>query len=244
VVQRPEPPVAGGERADRVVQVGHAEVRPERRADVQLGVADLPQQVVAHPHLAGRPDEQVRVGHAGRVQVVRDHRLVDLLRPQPAVPHVPGDRPHGVDDLRPAAVVQGQHERQPGVVLRLVQRPLHLAEDRVGQVVEPADLPEPDVVRHHRGPLAPQVLDVHLHEERDLVDRPLPVLEAERVEREVVRPADLPPQAGALGDDLADGLGPLLVPADPVQPAADGPPAVPVHDHRDVPGDLVRRQVR
>src|SRR5687767_11541283 len=53
VIQGAEPPVAGGKAADRAVQVADAEVRPEHVAHVQLGVADLPEQVVADAHLPG-----------------------------------------------------------------------------------------------------------------------------------------------------------------------------------------------
>ena len=49
--------------------------------------------------------------------------------------------------------------------------------DKVEALDVPPDLAKADVVFHHRRPLAAQVIDVHLHQERDLAGRPLPVLQ-------------------------------------------------------------------
>ena len=66
----------------------------------------------------------------------------------------------------------------------------------------------------------------------------------EGIEREEIRPAVVLAQPGALGDDVADGAGALLVPADALQPAPHGPAAVAVHDDRDVPGEPLARRGR
>src|SRR5207244_451596 len=55
-VQSPEPPVPPREFLERGVQIRHAEVRPQHRAHDQLRVTDLPEEIVAHPHLPGRPN--------------------------------------------------------------------------------------------------------------------------------------------------------------------------------------------
>ena len=148
----------------------YAEVGPEDVADEQLGVADLPEEIVADAHLAGGADEQVGVGHAGGVEVVGDRLFVDVARGGAA-----SRRPsraivaHGVGDFGPAAVVEREHERQAVVVSGFFERDVHFFEHRVGEIFQPADLAEADVVLHHRRPFLLQVLDVHLHEERDFV---------------------------------------------------------------------------
>src|SRR5262249_62345077 len=56
-----EPPLAGGVIAQGLVEQLRREVRPVDGGNPQLGVRDLPEQVVAHAHLAGRADQKVRV---------------------------------------------------------------------------------------------------------------------------------------------------------------------------------------
>jgi len=63
-----EPSLPAGVVAQGGVENVGRKVRPADRRHPQLGVRDLPEQVVAHSHLAGRADQQVRVGHAGRVE--------------------------------------------------------------------------------------------------------------------------------------------------------------------------------
>ncbi len=105
----------------------------------QFGVADLPQQEVADPHLAGGADQQIGIGHAGRVEVVRDARFVDVFRRKLAPPNLFGDPADGVGHLRPAAVVDRQAE--PGARVRRAHRDrlVHLAEHGVGDAVAAAD---------------------------------------------------------------------------------------------------------
>src|ERR1044072_4083721 len=59
------PAVGRGEGFDGAMKAGFGAVRPEDIANVKLGVADLPEEIIADAHLAGGADEQVGVGHAG-----------------------------------------------------------------------------------------------------------------------------------------------------------------------------------
>ena len=54
---------------DRLVQIFTPKSGQSTSLTIQLGVADLPEQIVADAHLAGGADEQIRVGHAGGVEV-------------------------------------------------------------------------------------------------------------------------------------------------------------------------------
>ena len=83
-----------------------AEVGPQNVTDVDLRVADLPEQEVAEAALVGRADEQVRIGQAGGVQRTGDDPLVDVVRLDPTLQHSRRDSPDGVDQLNfDAAVV-------------------------------------------------------------------------------------------------------------------------------------------
>src|SRR5688500_11132532 len=82
-------------REHGVEQVTPPEVGPQRVGDVDLGVGNLPQQVVAHAHFTARADHQVRVGLPGGVEKAREAGLVEVLGP-----HAGCDgAPCGVDDL-------------------------------------------------------------------------------------------------------------------------------------------------
>src|SRR4051812_46692403 len=72
MIQRAKSPIPRRERSDRLVQMLFAKIRPERVTDIQLSVADLPEEIVADAHLAGGADEQIRIGHAGGVEVFGD----------------------------------------------------------------------------------------------------------------------------------------------------------------------------
>src|SRR5216684_3670642 len=82
------------------------EVGPERVDEHEFGVRRLPQKEVREAELARGPDHEIRVGHLGRVEVLREERLVDLLRVDSAL----GDAPCSLDELCAAAVVEGDPE--------------------------------------------------------------------------------------------------------------------------------------
>ena len=83
-----------------------AEVGPERVGEHELGVRRLPEHEVRDPPLTGGADQQVDVRQLGRIEPRGDRVLVDVRR-RDAV----GDQPaRGVDELVPAAVVEGDPE--------------------------------------------------------------------------------------------------------------------------------------
>src|SRR5947208_4052668 len=101
---------AAGVVVEGVTELILAKVGPERVYEDELRVGELPQEEVGDPQLAGGADEQIGVGHLGRVQIRRERLLVDLA--------AACDRAiRGVDELRAAPVVEGDPEVQPTVVL-------------------------------------------------------------------------------------------------------------------------------
>jgi hypothetical protein len=93
---------------------------------VELGVGDLPEQEVGDPELVGGPDEQVDVGHVGRVQVPGDGPLVDAAGAA-ALADLGRQGLDGPGELVAAAVVQGHGQGHAGVaggqVLGLLDAP-------------------------------------------------------------------------------------------------------------------------
>src|SRR5664280_46032 len=57
------PALALLELGERLEEVPGPEIGPEHGRHVDLGVRDLPEQVVRDAHLAARADEEIRVGH-------------------------------------------------------------------------------------------------------------------------------------------------------------------------------------
>ena len=120
------------------------EIGPEDGRDPDLRVGDLPEQEIGDPHLAARPDEQVGVREAtpciGRRANASSVRVIGIGR------SVPEDRLYGVDDLRPAAVVQGKGDRHPAVIPRPGLHPLELAQDGPRNPALLPDDHQPEVV--------------------------------------------------------------------------------------------------
>ena len=139
----PEAALTAGELEQRGVERVRAEVRPQRVAEVELGVGGLPDQEVGQALLAAGPDDEVRVGQAGRVQGRADRALVDLVGRDAAR----GESPERVDELGPAGVVEGDVEQQPLAAGGRVERLADRRPGRVGQLVEPAEQPDPDALR-------------------------------------------------------------------------------------------------
>ena len=114
-----EAAVPRGVRAQRAEEVHPAERGPVGVAEVELGVGALPQQEAAQALLPRGPDHQVRVGLAGRVQVLGDvldvedlGQLLDGGPPGGVVLEQGADR---VRDLPPPAVADRHVDQQaPG----------------------------------------------------------------------------------------------------------------------------------
>ena len=77
------------------------------------------------------------------------------------------------------------------------------------------------------------------HQELELAGRPLPVLDREAIERQL-----LEPEAASLLDDRAHALDAAAVSDDPGQTTPLRPPPVAIHDDGDVPGKLLGFQPR
>src|SRR3954453_16291504 len=89
--------------AHRLEQVLPAEVGPQDLGEDELAVRRLPQQEVRDARLTRRANDDVGVGHRRLVEVLVDQLLVDLVGADARPP----DGLHGIDDLGPPAVVEG-----------------------------------------------------------------------------------------------------------------------------------------
>src|SRR5512143_4167194 len=82
VFQRSDLPVAPvplTEGFERLAVFFFAKIRPTGLSDIPLGISGLPDEEIAHAQLAGGTDDQVRVGDAGRKQVMADQLGGDVL---------------------------------------------------------------------------------------------------------------------------------------------------------------------
>ena len=95
-------------------------------------------------------------------------------------------------------------------------------------VLTPDDL-ELDVVHEQVVELEPQIPLEQTHQNGALGGRALPVLDGERVERQHVET-----EAGGGLHDVAHGIDSSAVAIDTRQMPLSGPPAVPIHDHRNM----------
>jgi hypothetical protein len=212
-----------------------AEVGPEHVGEVQLGVGQLPEQVVGQAVLPRGADQEVRVGHVGQVEVAGQCLLVDPGGVQAPPGDVDGQGPGGVDQLGPSAVVEGDDERHlpvpPGELHGFVHPALHPGRD---PPAPPAGEADPHAPLVELVSAAQEQVLVEVHEVPDLVQRPAPVLGGEGIGGEVLH-AHLERAFHGVEERLLPGG----VAIGALEALALGPPPVAVHDHRDVTGDTV-----
>src|SRR5215471_7693832 len=215
---------------DRLEQVVAPEVRPQDVGEHQLGVGELPEEIVRDPELPRGPHEQVGVGHVRRVQASSDGAFADLVRVEPSRRHLVADDAGGVDQLGPPAVVEREREGHGAVAASELFRVGDLAAQPARDPsAPPADESHPDAtVVELVAPAEQQVL-VEVHEIPHLVDRSAPVLRRERVDRH-----PLEPDVESAFDGVEQGLLTGSMAFGPLQPALLGPAAIAVHDDGNV----------
>src|SRR3990172_826045 len=69
---RAEPPVAGCEIAQCLLELRPAEIRPQHLGEIELRIRRLPQQEVGETPLSGGPDHKVWVTHQRRIEMSGD----------------------------------------------------------------------------------------------------------------------------------------------------------------------------
>ena len=196
-------------------------VGPQRVGHPDLRVRDLPQQEVAHPHLAAGANQQIGIGLSGRVQELREAPLIEVRRMDGVLDGPPRRR----DDLRPPAVVDGDVEQHAAVAASAFLPDVELAPDVGRQLVRASDDPEPDVVVEQRLQLEPHVLLEQRHQQRHLGGGPLPVLDRESIEGQNPNP-----QPGGRLHHVPDRIDTRPMALHPGQMPLGRPPAVAVHD--------------
>src|SRR3954454_11633702 len=99
-------------------KVDLAQIGPEGLDEVELAVSALPEHEVAEALLARGADDQVGIRLPLRVEVLGDElggqdlgQVVDRAAALAVAAH---DAAHGIRDLAPAAVADGQVDVQPG----------------------------------------------------------------------------------------------------------------------------------
>ena len=226
------------DQGERGVEVRRVEVGPRPLREEHLGAGDLPEHEVGDAQLSRRADEDVDGRELGHVEVLRDRRLADRLAGTLGLLG-------GVDQLGAAAVVERDREHHAGVAgrvaKRLGDRSLHvLRRARLGRVERPAHPPDPHVQVVQLVDPGEQ-LAVQTEDVADLGPGSHPVLGREAEHRELADVAGHgdPHECGEvlLAHGVALGAGEV---------AAPRPPAVAVHDARDVdvPGGAVGGRVR
>ena len=149
-----------------------------------------------------------------------------------------GDPPHGVDNFRPASVVDRQTEADSRVAARHLHRPIDLVGNIGRQPFAAANHGEPHVVLHQRGALGGQVEPQQLQKRPEFIRRSLPVLRRQTVQSQL-----FDSQSAALGRDRPHDLRAAAMAFDPELRMPLGPPPVAVHNDRDVPRPPLARHV-
>src|SRR5215212_9434856 len=103
---------------DRGVELALVEIRPQRVAEVQLGVREVPQQEVADALLAAGADQQIGIRQAGEREVTAELCFVDVFRAQFARDTPLGHPARGYSEIPATAVRDGNDERHAAIADR------------------------------------------------------------------------------------------------------------------------------
>src|SRR5919109_1380012 len=147
------------------------------------------------PQLAGRANEEIRLGHLRRVQSRSDRVLVDVAR----IDSLLDDPPRRLDDFGAASLVEGDPELEPFARAGLLLERRHLRLELRRGAVAAADEPRAHALLLQVRELALDRLDEDLHQRVDLVRGTRPVLrregvDAERFDPQVERRLDRAPE--------------------------------------------------
>src|SRR5260221_60988 len=217
-------------REDRFEQVVAAEVGPERLGHPDFRVRDLPEQEVADAHFAARPDQQIGIRLACRVEIIAELALVEFL----GADAVRDRAARRIDDLGAPAVVQRDVEQHPCVLFGLLDADAEFVLSIGREFIRAAAHLEPHVVREERAELEADVPLEQQHQRVHFGARAFPVFDRKRIEREHVDAET----RGTL-NDVAHRIDAGAMPFDARQMPLRGPAPVAVHDDGDVRRQLV-----
>ena len=84
------------------------EIRPALFGNPQLGVTDLPEQVVTDSHFPRRTDHKVWVGHTGGIEMRLDRRLIHRIGVNLASGDSPRNGLHRIRNFSAATIIDRQ----------------------------------------------------------------------------------------------------------------------------------------
>ncbi|SPE56269.1 hypothetical protein SBV1_2320021 [Verrucomicrobia bacterium] len=231
VLQRPKAAVPAVVFFQGGIELGFAEVRPERGGDHQLGVRNLPEEEVADSHLTAGADEHVRVRKVSRVEMLAKNFLGDVRGVEFAVADLLSEAAHGVHNFGASPIAERHDQSEPIIFSERGDGLLEMLLDEFGQPVNLADDFEPDIVFVQLGGLGLEIMDQVLHEGIDLVFRPVPVFDGKGVKGKV-----LDGQLAGSANDDAGGFSAGAMALDPGEVPLPGPAAIAIHDDGNVAG--------
>src|SRR5581483_8061648 len=230
-----KPPVSRLVGANRAQEVELTEGGPVDVGEVELAVAALPWQEAAQPHLAARPDDQIRIRMVGGVEVSRDRVCVDPVRHSLWRDAFRRERANNgaccVDELVAAAVTESDIQTHPITMGRLRLRAAGGLGQSRRKCVNAAE--DADAERGRRTVAVRermQLLDEHLDKGAELAASAREVLHRKRPDRHLTDP-ERPAPAQQLVELVRSAA---VTRARDVDARQARPPAVAVKDHRDV----------
>src|SRR5580658_1070570 len=231
----PETALAPGKEGVRLLQIAHCEVRPQLRAEVQLGVGQIPQQEVTEPLLGAGADQQVGLRQPRERQCRTEARLADVLRPQGAARALARQLLCRLHDIPAPAIAHGHLQPQAGIgggaLLGGGNAGLQAHREALALADETHAHPTAVELAH----LAVDRLDEQGHQTQDLLGRAAPVLARKREQRERLDAA-----LRTFLDAHAHRGEPRLVSGGAGESTRRRPAAIAVHDD----GDVARQDLR
>src|SRR5712691_67689 len=101
-----EPALASAEFENGVLERGAVEIGPIDRHEHELAVRRLPHQEIGQALLAAGADDEIGIGHVGRIEIEGERLGGDRIGPYLSRRHVLGGAPRRARDLLAGAVVE------------------------------------------------------------------------------------------------------------------------------------------
>src|SRR5215831_917464 len=171
--------------AQGLLEIGLAEIGPERVDEHQFRIGRLPQQEIADALLAAGANDEVGIGDVDGEEVAREERFVHLLGRDLARLHCGSNVARRARDLGAAAVGERDGQAQAGICCRERLGIVDERDDVARQSRAVTDDAQAHALGMELGDLSADVVAEQTHEVVHLARRPLPVLRRKSEEREI-----------------------------------------------------------
>lgn len=194
---------------DRGEEIGFGEIRPELGSDVDLGVAELPEEKIGKAEFARGADQEIGVGDVLGVEAFGDEFGRDPGFGQLAFRGVADEGSDGIDEFGSTAVTEGEREGELRISGGGFNGAVQALLTGSWEVFQATDRLQTNAFFHHFRRFVVEKAVEKPHESTNFGGWALPVFGGKSVEGK-----EFDPRVATSFDAFANGLRALMVPLD------------------------------